>query len=749
MEYVEVYERPVVLDTFFRSALALLADAVKGRQSALSRMQRAFGAESKQSVDLRAACDCIAIEWRYEDWDSMKRDASSWAAGEDARRWTTMHAFTGINSPVQGQSKKWREDLNSLGVRLALLDVNESDNQINEAAVNEPLTPLYVAPLVYLCCSTFGNEYEVLKSLRRRLVDQLLDKGANPNAGMCEQTSIRGYRTCLSGAIGCARDAKLAKRLLDAGADIADGPTLYEGSAMWEAIRWRDLEALDVLIAADPPEWHLCHALTHSLQFHDFALVERLLASGANPNWDKTVFGMGGNALHEAIHCGVAVSTLEALLDGGAKLDATDEGDRTPLAVATAFGRTDFVNVLLTYGADRHAVGVFERFVGACFQERESEAMQLLDKVTETHSITYHDNLWLHEAMKHGSRNALNLLLKAPLDANVLDYQGETALHRAVLADDAWALRRLLDLGGDVRNQNFDGDTVVELAIRHATTSSNGRVLDALAAYVTDAEFSTRGSRLSNNDISAFERAADAIAAGDEPTLRELLKSHPHFKSARSQRPHRCTLMNYIGVNGFESERQKTPSNAVQIIELLLEQGCDPNAVCYTYRGGPGETTLGLLLSSGVVESPQQQIAMVRALVKGGAKIDPGYQVLFELLDAQDAGSVDQVVADLNMTDGSVVEAFIALAKTQELAVMQSLLDAGLDVNAVNHLKQTALHWAAFEGHESVVDWLIERGADPTLRELQFNGTGAGWADAGGYAELASKLARLERVGSS
>ena len=110
------------------------------------------------------------------------------------------------------------------------------------------------------------------RSARRDLVQQLLQLKADPNAGMKERDSIRGFRTCLGGAIGLARDSALAKMLLDAGADINDGPTLYEGSAMWEAVRLRDVEAVRVLLAAEPPEWHLCHALTHCLQFHDLDL---------------------------------------------------------------------------------------------------------------------------------------------------------------------------------------------------------------------------------------------------------------------------------------------------------------------------------------------------------------------------------------------------------------------------------------------------------------------------------------------
>ena len=92
-------------------------------------------------------------------------------------------------------------------------------------------------PLLYLCHSHYGHTDPERRAARVKLLERLLDLGADPNAGTREGESVRGFRTALGAAIGQARNPDLAKALLDAGADIADGPTLYEGCAMWEAIR--------------------------------------------------------------------------------------------------------------------------------------------------------------------------------------------------------------------------------------------------------------------------------------------------------------------------------------------------------------------------------------------------------------------------------------------------------------------------------------------------------------------------------
>ena len=736
--------RPEVLESRYQSAVALHTQALRHRIGAKARLRRFTDAPYEKLLDLTSACDCVATEWGFDDWESMCRETAAPPADpHQAARWFALQLLNGeIDDINVSDALSSLSSSDSLGVRLAMMDQTVSIEEIDASGVDNPLTPIDVPALVYICCSKYGASNATVRARRRAWADQLLRYSANPNVGMPERDSIRGFRTCLGGAIGLARDVELAQRLLDAGADINDGPTLYEGSAMWEAVRSRDHVALDLLINADPPEWHVCHALTHCLQFHDPELVEKLLAAGADPNWDKTVFGMDGNALHEAIQCDVPLATIEMLIEHGTNIDGTDGGDRTPLAIATALGRNDIVNVLAANGAESKEIDDFERFVGACFREIESEAQEIRESAEIREAKSYHDQLWLHEAIKRGSHETLDLLLEVNFDLGTIDYQGETALHRAVITRDEHAIEKLLERGAPTSALNFDGDTVVEVALR-STSPVNSHIVDKFAHLLTEEQFNARGSRLRALDIESFEFAADAIANGNAQVLRDLLEANPYFNQARSTRPHRCALMNYIGVNGFEGERQKSPENAVEIIDMLLAHGCDPNVVCYTYRGGPGQNPLGLLLSSGVVSSAEQQMAMVRALVNGGATIGAGYRLLFELLDGNETDTVDEVIRSIDMNDSAVREAFFGLGNSHEFSVMEKLIDAGFDVNVTNELEQTALHWAALNGDETFVDWLLEHDADPTLRELQFDGTCAGWADAGGHAELAKRLGRL------
>src|SRR5436190_6707520 len=96
--------------------------------------------------------------------------------------------------------------------------------------------------------------------------------------------------------------------------------------------------------------------------------------------------------------------------------------------------------------------------------------------------------------------------------------------------------------------------------------------------------------------IAQFEAAVDAIVGGDIATLERLLRANPPLVRARSTRKHHSTLLHYVGSNGVEGFRQRTPKNIVKVAEVLLDAGADINATADMYGGG--SDTLGLAVTS-------------------------------------------------------------------------------------------------------------------------------------------------------
>ena len=538
---------------------------------------------------------------------------------------------------------------------------------------------------------------------------------------------MRGFRTALGAAIGHARDPALAKVLLDAGADIADGPTLYEGCAMWEAVRGRDVESLKLLLAGEPPQWHVCHALPHALQYDDLALTRLLLEHRGDPNWTMGRWGFDGNCLHEAVVLGNAPAVVAALLEHGAQVDFPDRDGRTPLALATCLNRDALAALLLEHGASVDAVRDVDRWVAACFAGDVREAGKR--RVAQA-SLKPADHLWLCRAIRAGNRDAVGLLLGGGLDPDAMDDDGERPLHLAAAANDAVAADCLIDAGADLTLRNFADQTPLDMALAHSEPVAESlRRAGGRASPRRDADADAR-----------FEKAADAVVEGDLDTLDQLLGYHPRLANAHSPRPHRCTLLHYLGANGFEGERQKTPANAVAVIERLIAAGADPNAVCYTYRGGPAQTTLGLLTSSSHPKAAGLTLAMVAALARGGAELDAVYRLLAAI---HQSGAP---AAPFDPGAPSARHALVEAAALDETAIVFALIDAGVDINAAKPDATTALHHAAIDGNATLVEQLLARGGDLTRRDKVFDGTPAGWAYAGGHEELGAQLAERLRA---
>jgi ankyrin repeat protein len=281
--------------------------------------------------------------------------------------------------------------------------------------------------------------------------------------------------------------------------------------------------------------------------------------------------------------------------------------------------------------------------------------------------------------------------------------------------------------------------------------------------------------------VSRFETAVEAVINGDAATLERLLREHPDLVKARSTRVtwwappqmHRATLLHYIGANGIEGYRERTPKNAVEIATMLLRAGAEVDALADMYQGR--HTTMSMLVSSGYPAKAGLQAALAETLLDFGAAADGAGEgawvsplmtaLAFGYLDtaqtlAKRGARVDTAAAaaGLNRPDdvrrllsGSTdLDRHRALALASQMGhvdVVRILLDAGEDPNRYNpegnHSHSTPLHQAALAGREPVVRLLVERGARLDIRDKVYDGTPLGWAEYGNQPAIADYLRSL------
>jgi ankyrin repeat protein len=279
-------------------------------------------------------------------------------------------------------------------------------------------------------------------------------------------------------------------------------------------------------------------------------------------------------------------------------------------------------------------------------------------------------------------------------------------------------------------------------------------------------QFARFGSEVKDpsSSVARFERAVNAVVFGDAASLERMLREHPELVRARSTRTHHSTLLHYVGANGVEGWRQRTPRNAVQILEMLLAAGSEVDASADMYGGG--STTLGLVATSCHPRDAGLQQPLIDVLLTHGARIDGqgagnahalvngclanGRPEAAEYLASRGApldlegaagvGRLDLVKSFFN-PDGSLKppatiaqlkDGFTWACEYGRTDVVEYLLDHGVDASEVlpRPHKQTGLHWAAYGGHIATVKALLKRRPRLDVRDASFGGTprlGGAW----------------------
>ena len=418
--------------------------------------------------------------------------------------------------------------------------------------------------------------------------------------------------------------------------------------------------------------------LVQAARDRDAASVRALLAEGADVNATQPD---GTTALHWAAHWD-DLDTADLLIRRDANVNAMNELGATPLWVSCVHGGAPMIERLLQAGAD----------VNAALPSGETPLMT---------------------AARTGIVEAVRALLNHGADVDAIELsRGQTALMWAVAQRHTDVAGLLIQHGADVRAR-----------------SSIRRVIVNTGTAGGDAQF--EGSMVVPEDRGGYTALLFAARHGDVASARLLLDAGadandtaPTGTSALVVAAHggHTALGTFLLEQGADPNAADAGYTALhaavlrgddELLQALLAHGADPNtrlaratpfrrlgrdwAMDWTWVGATPFWMAAMFADA----------AMMQTLAAGGAVPSSTME-----------DGTTPVMAPLAMRDrrpGSDR----ALVETSTLEAVRTAAELGVDLHAADDAGNTALHYAAASAFDSVVEFLVSRGAELDLKNAE------------------------------
>jgi ankyrin len=425
-------------------------------------------------------------------------------------------------------------------------------------------------------------------------------------------------------------------------------------------------------------------AIIEAAKNADQAAVRALIAKGADVN---AVEPDGTTALHWASYRD-DVESADAMLRAGAKVNSANDLGATPLWIASLNGSAAMVRRLLQAGANPNAA--------------------LL--LGETPVMV---------ASRSGSTEVVEQLLAKGANVNARAARGQTALMWAVAQNHPGVVKVLLAGGADVHAKSdvwsqvmavpphglleynraipHGGDTALMFAARVGDLDS-ARLLVAAGANV--------------NDADAWGVSATVLAAHSGYTdLVEFLLDRGADSNAAAA--------------GFSALHAAIMHRDEKMVAALLNHGADPNAPLQTWTPTRRSSKDFNFAPELVGATPFWLAArftepeVMRLLVKHGANPLVVHRAEYaDLSQTRKTQATTPLMAAVGMGGGVAwVQPNLATWEALILEAVKLAVDLGVDLNVANADGRTALDAATAFHYETVVKFLVEKGARPGVKK--------------------------------
>jgi ankyrin repeat protein len=405
---------------------------------------------------------------------------------------------------------------------------------------------------------------------------------------------------------------------------------------------------------------------------HDVAAVRALAAHHVDVNSAQPD---GATALHWAAHFD-DVESAGVLVNAGAHVDAANDYGVTPLLLAAGNGSARMVALLLKAGA----------------------TADLALPSGETPLMTA---AWV------GSVETARLLLDKGANVNHQeDDKGQTALMWALFQDHLDLARLLIARGADIRRRSTTGMTPLLFAARQGGVEAARLLLD-------------RGALIDEGNDAGVTPLLMAVVRGHVDLIEFLLDRGADANTSRAG----FTPLHWAAGTWETSMTHDYPNadgewgalgglpqaRKVAIITSLIAHGADVNARITKNPPRFGINMFALVKMTGAtpfwIAAMSTDTEVMRALAAQGANTRQA--------------NVDDVTPLMVASGLGRVEGDSLLFDAPSIAAAKVCLELGADINAQNKMGETALHGAAWFGLDGLARFLVEHGADMTLKDKE------------------------------